>query len=575
MTTMKNAKGVDISYANGDIDLKKVKAAGFDFVMIRCGYGSDYAEQDDWQFLNNVRKAEAIGMPWGAYLYSYALNESEARSELAHILRLLKGKKPTMPIAIDVEDSDNYRKNHGGWTYSNVDKCTRIVLEGLKAAGYYPMLYTGFEEINGLLSKAVYTGYDMWFAHWASKCGYSGSNLSIWQYGGETNLLESNSIPGVGTIDKDRCYKDYPTIIKSGGFNNWSKSSSTTAQPSTTKASIYTAARVVELALAEVGYMEKASNSQLDSKTANAGHNNWTKYAAYIDNNCPDFYNGKKNGFDWCDIFNDYIHVKAADDAEEARKGLYQPKRSTGAGCPYSAQFYRDNNAWTDRGAGVPKPGDQIFFGPKGDEYHTGIVVKVSGSIVYTVEGNSSDMVAERQYSTTDTRITGYGRPKYSGSSSSSSSGSSSSGSSAKAPDVIYKVRAGGKWLPEVKNLEDYAGIVGKAITDVAIKVTKGSIKYRVHVKGGGWLSWITKYDTSDIMGYAGIGSPIDAIEIYYYTPSDIAKAQGYYKAKYRVSPVKSSYYSYQYDNEKTNGQDGYAGYFGKTIDRLQITLSK
>jgi len=139
----------------------------------------------------------------------------------------------------------------------------------------------------------------------------------------------------------------------------------------------------------------------------------------------------------------------------------------------------------------------------------------------------------------------------------------------------MYRARVGGKWLPEVKNLNDYAGIVGKPITDVAIRVSKGSVKYRAHVKGGGWLSWITKCDTSDVMGYAGIGSPIDALEVYYYTPSDIVSKSGYLRAKYRVSPVNSGYYDWQYDTEKTNGQDGYAGSFGKTIDRLQITLSK
>ena len=83
------------------------------------------------------------------------------------------------------------------------------------------MLYTGFEEVENYISKAVSQGYDMWFAHWAHSCGYKGSNLSMWQYGGETNLLESNNIPGVGTIDKNLCYKDYPTIIKDGGFNGW------------------------------------------------------------------------------------------------------------------------------------------------------------------------------------------------------------------------------------------------------------------------------------------------------------------------------------------------------------------
>ena len=61
--------------------------------------------------------------------------------------------------------------------------------------------------------------YDLWFAHWARSCGYTGSNLGMWQYGGETNLIDGNSVPGVGVIDKNLCYRDYPTVIKAGGFN--------------------------------------------------------------------------------------------------------------------------------------------------------------------------------------------------------------------------------------------------------------------------------------------------------------------------------------------------------------------
>ena len=84
-------KGVDISYANGNIDLSKVKKAGYNWVMIRCGFGSDITKQDDSRFESNVKKAEALGMPWGVYLYSYATNKSEALSEVKHIKRLLKG----------------------------------------------------------------------------------------------------------------------------------------------------------------------------------------------------------------------------------------------------------------------------------------------------------------------------------------------------------------------------------------------------------------------------------------------------------------------------------------------------
>lgn len=141
-------------------------------------------------------------------------------------------------------------------------------------------------------------------------------------------------------------------------------------------------------------------------------------------------------------------------------------------------------------------------------------------------------------------------------------------------PDVIYKVKADGKWYPEVKNLKDYAGVVGKPITDVAIKVTKGTVKYRVHILNGNWLPYVTGYNANDyVNGYAGNGKPIDAVEIYYSTPSDYSKTNGYLYAKYRVSPVKKSYYDWQLDNEKSSTMDGYAGLFGQRIDRIQIVL--
>lgn len=170
-------------------------------------------------------------------------------------------------------------------------------------------------------------------------------------------------------------------------------------------------------------------------------------------------------------------------------------------------------------------------------------------------------------------------RPKYATSTSTTTNTTSTTTSSTTTaiPDVTYRVRAGGTWYPAVKNFADYAGVVGKAITDVAIKVSKGTVKYRVHVKGGSWLPYVTGYNTSDsINGYAGNGKAIDAIEVYYTTPSDLKSSLGYYlRAKYRVSPLNGSYYSYQYDNEKTNGQDGYAGAIGTSIDRLQIILSR
>ena len=134
--------------------------------------------------------------------------------------------------------------------------------------------------------------------------------------------------------------------------------------------------------------------------------------------------------------------------------------------------------------------------------------------------------------------------------------------------NVYYRVKTKKHgWLPEVKNLEDYAGWENSPITGVAIRVDKGSIKYRVHIKGKGWLPYVTGYNINDIInGFGGDGkNVIDAIEVYYYTPNDI---RPYKRAKYKIND-----YSYQYDNEKTNGQDGYAGKFGVDATKFQICI--
>lgn len=134
--SIKGKKGVDISAANGNIDITKIKNAGYEFEMIKCGLGSDIASQDDKQFENNVMKCEAAGLPWGVYLYSYALNTIESKSEAQHVLRLLKGKKPYLPIAFDMEDSDGYKAKNGMPTNATLVDICKTFLSTVSAAGY-------------------------------------------------------------------------------------------------------------------------------------------------------------------------------------------------------------------------------------------------------------------------------------------------------------------------------------------------------------------------------------------------------------------------------------------------------
>lgn len=168
--------------------------------------------------------------------------------------------------------------------------------------------------------------------------------------------------------------------------------------------------RVVDIAEAEIGYIEKASDSQLNDKTANPGSGNWTKYGAYFDamRGEYEYYNGRKNGFDWCDQFVDWVFAQAFG-IDEGRKVLYQPMRSCGAGCAWSASYFRENGKFTS----TPQRGDQIFLGPKGNESHTGLVVDVSPDKVWTVEGNANNRVMRRVYARNDSNIAGYGRPNF------------------------------------------------------------------------------------------------------------------------------------------------------------------
>lgn len=175
--------------------------------------------------------------------------------------------------------------------------------------------------------------------------------------------------------------------------------------------------KVINIALNEVGYLEKQSNSQLYDKTANAGFNNYTKYAHEIDTMYPNFYNGRKNGYAYCDIFVDWCFIKAFG-VEKAKELLCQPDKSSGAGCKYSMRYYRNKGQLYNS----PVVGDQIFFGSGDNISHTGLVYDVDSVYVYTVEGNTSSAsgvianggaVEKKKYSLSYGNIAGYGRPKY------------------------------------------------------------------------------------------------------------------------------------------------------------------
>ena len=126
-----------------------------------------------------------------------------------------------------------------------------------------------------------------------------------------------------------------------------------------------------------------------------------------------------KNGYAWCDVFVDWCFITTFG-VDLGMKLLCQAYGGAGAGCTYSAQYYRNKGQFYTSN---PQPGDQIFFKDSDGMGHTGIVEKVANGYVYTIEGNTSSdagvvanggSVNSKRYSLSYNKIGGYGRPNWS-----------------------------------------------------------------------------------------------------------------------------------------------------------------
>lgn len=171
----------------------------------------------------------------------------------------------------------------------------------------------------------------------------------------------------------------------------------------------YTASKLIKIADTELGYHEKATNTNLDRKTANSGNNNYQKYGR--DLNKAGYYNGNKNGYEWCDQFVDWCFYQLCGQDKKKAEYLECQTGNLGAGCGFSMQYYKNAGRFDKN----PKVGDQIFFRYSGNSGadHTGIVVKVTSSKIVTIEGNKNNKVSKCTYNRSYSCILGYGHPRY------------------------------------------------------------------------------------------------------------------------------------------------------------------
>ena len=233
---------------------------------------------------------------------------------------------------------------------------------------------------------------------------------------------------------------------------------------------------------------------------------------------------------------------------------------------------------WFLKGEKPVQAGDYIMFRYSSfinpiDKYsasHVGLVESVDGDVITTLEGNvdgygddwagtSSFKRKTRYLSNPD--VYAFYRPYWKNDTKSTSTGSKA----ASDIDTFYQVHTvGGSWLPEVRNLDDFAGLEGKAIDGIRAHVSKGHIRYRAKLAGSKkYLPWVR-----DLDDYAGIyGRTIDCVQM------EIYGVDGY-AVEYRVSPVSSDYLPFVRNYNVIN-DDGYAGLENRCIDRLQVKIVK
>ena len=203
---------IDVSKWQGAMNWATVKNAGVNHAMIRAGYGNS-VRQIDPQFKRNAAQCIALGIDWGVYWYSYATSPAQARQEARCCLQIIKGLKPTMPVAYDIE----YEPGILALDNATRTAMVKAFLEEVEAAGYYGILYASTNFIQTKLNWRELTQYDVWAAQYGSRCTCP-LPFGIWQYSSSNPL----GIPGFGTsLDCNHVYKDYPEIIQAAGLNGF------------------------------------------------------------------------------------------------------------------------------------------------------------------------------------------------------------------------------------------------------------------------------------------------------------------------------------------------------------------
>lgn len=387
---MSEIKGIDVSANQGNINWKTVTNYGMGFAILRI---TEAGNVIDSTFEQNYKGCIKNKIPVGVYKYSYASTIAEIQSEARKVVSVLNGRKLDYPVWLDLEW--NNQKSLGS---ENIHKMAEAFRKIVVAAGYKFGIYCNVDWYVNVICSHL-KKYDFWVAQYpANDTGVIVERLrpdygTMWQYSSKA------VIPGISTkVDRSISYKNYSSTTNKNNSTNKQEGGNKLTKEQAINA-------LIAVAKNEIGYLEKATNAQLDSKTANAGYNNYTKY-------WRDIYPAYQ-GQPWCACQISW-DMMTAFGLETAKKLL---RHWPYVYCPTMANLF---TLYAN-----PQVGDiVIFWSSKKKEFvHTGLVIKVQGDQFWTIEGNTSGAsgvisngggVCQKSYYNSQLPGTKFCRPDYS-----------------------------------------------------------------------------------------------------------------------------------------------------------------
>lgn len=377
-----NKKFIDVSEFN-DIDWAKAKSE-LNGVLVRCGLrgslksNSQYYKKirKDFKFDKNVSELQRLGIPYSVYYFPTDCTDEEATESAKWLYELVKNLDIKFPIELDVENvkgSDGEQGRANNLNRKDRTRFLKIIIDFLESKGYNIGIYASaswFDTKIDMSQLSDSANACTWVADWDAPVDYKGKYW-LWQYG-KVNISGCDK-----KVDANSVISLLPA-----------KKSGSTPSKGNIKANPIDV--LISIAKAEVGYHEGPNNHTKYGDEMHAIQpSNMDRYAPW----CDAF-------VDWCILQLCYAFGYGPEMAREVLCGDFDDYTY------FSINLYKKAKRWTTK----PGVGYQIFFGGAG---HTGIVYKVTSTKVYTIEGNKSDEVRYCEYNINDSRIIGYGMPRY------------------------------------------------------------------------------------------------------------------------------------------------------------------